>query len=391
MAEVAGSQAPEPAGDRDCRYAGVQPEDLDFDEPGERLGRQVDLEIPEAARIGEIVIDRREVFSPDREDEHWLPRWGNRLHVLTRENALRAQLFFEPGDAYRESELEESERVLRGQDYLLDAWVQPFRVCGERVDVAVVTRDLWTLRPDFGFTRTGGENRTSIGFTDENFLGTGKRIAVKRQTGPERDRTLIDYADPNILGSRWRGAARIADNSDGDEQWLDIERPFYRFGTRWAAGFDARRDDRVDEFFERGDEVSAFRHELTTTGAFGGLSLGVRDRIDRRLLFGYRHVERDFSVEPGELPPPTPFPDDRTLSYPWIGFALIENRFVETVNLDRIQRIEDVRDGIEFETRLGWSDSALGGDADRLVVATRLRDALFAESGRYLEYRIEQD
>lgn len=379
-----------PAAD-DCRYAEIQPSDVDFDDPRQRLGERVALDIPPGARIGEVRFDRREIFDlsdPDTDGSFY--EWGNRLHVLTREGAIRAQLLFETGDAFSAEDLEETERALRGQPYLLDAWVQPYRVCGKRVDVVVVTRDLWTLRPDIGFSRGGGENKTSLGITDENFLGTGKQIEVNRETGPERDRTFVQYADPNILGSRWMGTALIADNSDGEEQALRIERPFYEFGATWAAGFDARRDDRIEEFFFRGDEVSEFRQETTTFGAFGGLSLGIDNETDTRLVFGYRYTDEAFGLSGVELPPPDPFPTDRTLSYPFIGLQVVENRFVETMNLDRIQRIEDVRDGIQFDARVGWSDTAYGADQDRLVLETEFRNAVVRYPGHLIDYALIQ-
>lgn len=392
LSPVLGREASEGqvAGAGDCQYADIQPSDVDLDEPQKHLGEWVSLDIPADAKFGSVMIDSRQIFDLSETGEGWFYRWGNRLHMLTRDGAIEAQLLFEEGEVYDADVLEETERALRAKGYLLDAWVQPYRVCGNRVDVAVVTRDLWTLQPEIDYSRSGGETTSAFGITDNNFLGLGKEVELTRETGPDRDSTFVQYIDPNILGSHWQGRLRFADNSDGDEQVIEAERPFYRFGTKWAYGFDLRRFDRVEDLFFRGDEVNSFRQEGGSFEAFGGVSLGVEDKTDKRVLFGYRYEDQEFAVAPDDLPPPDPFPTDRTLSYPWIGFEVIDNSFVETMNLTRIQRIEDVRDGIQFQTRLGFSSEGLGGDQDRLVLENRFSNAVVAYAGHLLDYRLSQ-
>lgn len=380
------SDSAEPA----CRSVNVQPEDVDFDQPQAQIQKRLEYSVPEDARIGEIRVQRRDIFDEnDPEESGWFYSTGNAFHVVTRESAIRAQLLFEPGEPFDASRLAETERALRGRNYLLDAWVQPWRICGNRVDVVVVTRDLWTLRPDIGFARAGGESQTSFGITDGNFLGYGKRVKVKQTSGPERSSELFDYFDPNVLGSRWRGSFRLVNSSDGQTRAFDIGRPFFKFGTEWATRFSAREELRVDKHFFQGEEISEFQRDLEEYEASGGLSLGIRDRTDYRVLFGFRHRRDVFETVPGE-PAPDPFPSDRTLSYPWIGLEVFENRFVETVNLTRIQRIEDVQDGIRFDTRIGWSDIAYGGSADRLVFENRLSDTAVATQGHFVDYELEQ-
>lgn len=376
--------------DEECVYADIQATDVDLDEPQERLGERATLPIPPDAVFGEVVIDRREIFDLSETGDAWIYTWGNRFHVLTKTAPLEAQLLFHTGEPYSREDLEETERALRGQDYLLDAWVQPYRVCGNRVDVVVVTRDLWTLRPELGYSRSGGETKTILGITDDNFLGLGKQIQLTRETGPERDTTFVQYDDPNVLGSRWQAGILFADSSDGEEQAVRAVRPFYEFGATWSYGFDLRHDDRIEDLYFRGDEVNSFRQKQDSLAAFGGFSLGIEDQTDTRVLFGYRYLEHDFLPAPEEFPPPDPFPADRTLSYPWIGIEVLENRFVETMNLTRIQRIEDVRAGIEFQARLGYSGTGFGSDRDRIVLESRFRNAVVAYAGHLVDYELSQ-
>lgn len=377
-------------GDDECVYASPQPAEVDFDDPRTRLQRQADLDVPTGAVIGEIEIHRRRIFDQrEVERDGWFRRWTNRYHILTREDAVAAQVLFESGEPYDPAVLEETERVLRGRGYLLDAWVAPYRVCGERVDVVVVTQDVWTLRPEIDYSRTGGETSAALGVSDSNFLGHGKSLGFKYRTGPERDERLLEYSDPNVRGSRWVADLRVADNSDGYEFFGRTERPFYRFGAQWSTGLEAQTLRREDQFHFRGDVVNAFRRDADSFGMFGAYSLGVHDDTDRRVLFGYRY--RDDAFAPiNEHPPPDPFPRDRTLSYPWIGFEYVENRFLRTMNFTRLHRIEDIREGMRFQARLGWSDEGLGASEDRLVLETFLRDAPIATRDHFLEYELRQ-
>ena len=118
----------------------------------------------------------------------------------------------------------------------------------------------------------------------------------------------------------------------------------------------------------------------------GGVSDGAHEGHTWRWLAGYAYEEHKFSPVPGSVPP-NPFPPDRTLGYPWVGFASIEDRFDKTVNVDRIYRTEDVDLGRQYAMRLGWSDSAFGGDSqNRIVFVGDYRDGLRSGDKRLLFY-----
>ena len=374
-----------------CRYASLQPEHVDFDQPREQLQYRPDLLIPPDARIREIRIHRQPIFNTDDPDQdNWLYRGINAINIQTREAALASQLVFGEGERYSALRLDESERALRDRPYLTGAWVRPYRVCGDEVDVAVVTRDTWTFFPSVGISRSGGETSTRLSLTDENFLGSGKEVSVSRSSDADRTETSFDYHDPNLFGSRWQADLGYAERSDGRGRHFGLERPFYRKGARWSFALDAERDEREESRFFGGDEVSDFRRELTQYGFHYGHSLGDTSRADRRLLVGYRYRE-DVFREVVDEPAPEPFPQDRTRSYPWLEFQWQEQSFHETVNLTQIQRVEDVRDGIDFRSRIGYSSPGLGGSDDRLVLEHHFSDGLVSSDTTFADYRLTQE
>jgi len=179
-----------------CRESQVQPGDIDLDQPRDQLARQSDLIIPPGATVGKVQVHDRPIFDTDKPgQDNALYRLMNWLNVPTWDSALVSQLVFSEGDSFDPEDLAESERILRSRQYLTAAWISPVRVCGDEVDVAVLTRDTWTLFPSLGVSRSGGENTATVGFQIPIFSaparacpspGRGMRIAA-----PPASRSMI--------------------------------------------------------------------------------------------------------------------------------------------------------------------------------------------------------
>ena len=71
-------------------------------------------------------------------------------------------MLFKTGEPYVQRVVDETERILRANDYLYDAYVRPISYDGKTVNLEVRTRDTWTLNPGLNFSRQGGENSGSI-------------------------------------------------------------------------------------------------------------------------------------------------------------------------------------------------------------------------------------
>ncbi|MEM7480004.1 MAG: hypothetical protein AAF481_02425 [Acidobacteriota bacterium] len=324
------------------------------------------LEASEAV-IGEIVVRTGNVFDTDDPAESKvLFRFANRVHRTTRPAVIEDLLLFRSGDLYSRRILDETERLLRSKRYLYDAQIRPIHYGGNRVDLEVVTRDVWTLTAGLGFSRSGGENSTRFEVQESNFLGTGREIIVERTEDVDRTRELVAFADRSLGGTHAQLELWLANMSDGSLQRLELERPFVSLDARWGSGLFVRVEDRVDPFYLAGREVDRFRHQRTYAEFYWGRSKGLRNGWTRRLLTGYTYDERQFGNRRVES-----FsrfqPRDRTLSYPWLGFEVIEDRFLETNDLDQLQRTEDFFIGRRFHGKLGYSPEALGGDQERWV------------------------
>jgi hypothetical protein len=326
--------------------------------------------------IGEIVIVVGDVFDPSiPEENNRLFRAANKLHIATRESVVRSQLLFESGEVYSRRILDESERNLRAAPYFYDASIRAIRVRDGVVDVEVRTRDVWTLTVSAGFGRKGGENSTRFGIEERNLLGFGKQMTVRRTSNVDRTSILYRYTDPNILGSRARMELGVSDNSDGRSQLYTVERPFYALDTRWSLRASGLSDDRIVNLYSLGEVTDTFRQERKLFTGSHGRSRGLVNGRARRWFVGYTYDDNVFGLAPGE-PPPAMLPENRTLSYPWVGFESVEDEFIELHDYDKLARTEDLNLGTEVRFQIGATTSAFGGDRDQAIFGASVQKGI---------------
>lgn len=347
---------------------------LVVDRPGtavapEGLPTLVELQA-RGATIGAVEVHVQNIFDlSDPRENRFLYRAANHLHYRTREATVREQLLFASGEPVNAQRLEETERILRGRQYLNDAWVVPVRydAATNVVDVAVTVRDVWTLNPGFSFGRSGGANRTRFEIEEQNLLGTGVKISLGRAKNVDRTSTLFQLADSNLFGSWWQLGLQYEDNSDGRVHSADLQRPFYSLDTRRAFGVSAYDGMSIRSRYDRGVVVDQFEEARRDYGAYVGLSRGLVDGWTQRWYVGVRHERREFTRLAVPTLQPAVLPEDRELAYPWIGWQVVEDRYRKDENLDLIGRTEDVFLGRSAYVEIGWADHAFGGDRSALL------------------------
>lgn len=358
------------------RIAGFALAILGFVETAQAQEPAVLLPIPTSAEleergavIGTILFANQDIFDEgDPRENNAIYRLANDLHIKTRESTLRAQLLFKSGDRYSWRVIRETERNLRQLEFLFDASIRIVRWDGKRVDVEVVTRDVWSLQPGISYSRKGGGESSSFEIEEENLLGYGKNLTLARTKNEERTSLLVQWQDPNVWGSRWRDQLSYASNDDGHLREVVFDRPFFSLDTRWSAGTSGKDERLVDPRYDLGEVVDEFRHDIAFAELRGGWSKGLIDGWTRRLLAGFRYDRHEFAPDPGGLPP-IALPPDHTESYPWAGLQWIEDEYEETENLNQIGRTEDLYYGTSYRLELGWSAESLGATNDAAIFA----------------------
>src|SRR5882762_1366808 len=325
------------------------------------------------AVIGDIDIDIRNIFDQgDAREANGLFRLANHLHIRTKRATIKAQLLFVSGDRYLARKLAETERALRLQTYIYDARVVPVRYAGGKVDVKVITKDVWTLSPGLSFGRAGGTNSTNFDLQDSNFLGWGKTLEVSHGSTVDRTSDTMEWSDPNVLGSRWTSDLIYADSSDGMQRTLKVARPFYSLDAPWSAKITAVKFDRTISRYNLGDIVDQFNDNETSYELSGGVSGGLIDGWTRRLTFGMRYDRSIFLPTPVTSMPARQLPPDRTLSYPFVGFDFLQDKYRKVGDENQIGRTEDLYFGTEVTGEVGLSNSAFGADRNAIMLAAHL-------------------
>src|SRR5258708_34720580 len=225
------------------------------------------------AVIGKIDIDPRNIFDEsDERERNGLFLLANRLHIRTKRSTIKAQLLFASGDKYAARKLAETERVLRLLKYIYDARVVPVRYADGKVDVKVITKDVWTLSPGVSFGRAGGSNSTNFNLQDSNFLGWGKSLQVSRNRSVDRTRQPVSWADPNVFGSRWTAAGAYVGSSDGTERVVQVAQPFYSLDAPWSTKITAVSFDRTISRYSLGNVIDKFNDNEASYELSGGIS-----------------------------------------------------------------------------------------------------------------------
>ena len=346
--------------------AAAQSSDAGTDSATPEIPSPAELEAA-GATIGRIIIDKQNVFDTSKPGENKsIFRLANRWHILTRDSVIQQQLLFRTGDPYSKRLLEESERLLRANNYLYDTIITPIRYADGVVDIHVWTRDLWTLMPGFSVSRSGGENRSRVELSEQNLLGMGVKIRATYVDNVDRNTTSFEYYDKN-LGDSWTSALfKISDSSDGGTTQLNVTRPFYALDTRWSAGGSLYVDEREVTFYDLGNEAAEYKSDIESHSAFWGWSAGLKDGWTKRWTTGVVYDDRDFSAVPaGQLP--ALVPADRLLVYPFLGFEILQDQFQTTSNKDQIERTEDFYLGTRLAASLGWASESFGSDRDAFV------------------------
>ena len=326
------------------------------------------------AVIGKIDIDIRNIFDEsDAREANGLFRLANHLHIRTKRSTIKAQLLFASGEKYEARKLAETERVLRLLNYIYDARVVPVRYADGKVDIKVITKDVWTLSPGISFGRAGGSNSTSFNLQDTNFLGWGKTLQVSRNSSVDRTSNTVSWSDPNVFGSRWTAAGAYVGSSDGTERVVQVAQPFYSpSDAPRSAKITAVSFDRTVSRYNLGKVVDKFNDNEASYELSGGISNGLIDGWTKRLTFGMRYDRNLFLPTPATLVPAKQLPPDRTLSYPFVGFDILQDKYKKIGDENQIGRTEDLYFGTEVSGEAGLSNSAFGADRNAIMLAAHL-------------------
>ena len=339
------------------------------------------------AAIGEIRIERVNVFDPTVPGEDWWPfHIANKIHFPTRETVIRRELLFAPGEIWDPLKVIESERNLRLNGSFRRVEVISVKRTDGRVDAIVRSQDSWTTNPRFSAGTEGGESFFGLGLEEGNILGYGKSVAFDYGRTGNKTASALSYGDPRFMGTRMALAGDYSRGSTGDSGSASLTRPFYSLDAYAASAAAWSRTVAEKIVYRDAAEYSRFRLRRRIAEA----SLGRRLAPDRIFV---QRVEAGWYADRAQYEPltetaPGSLPPDRELSGPTLGYSWVQPNYIKENYIDRMERVEDFNLGNELSVRAGWMGGLTGSDRDRLIFNASNQQGVRFAPGRFAIGRI---
>lgn len=178
---------------------------------------------------------------------NWSLRTGNRLHLKTKEFAIKNLLLFKKNSPYNSFSIKESERIIRSQRFVNRVTISEELISNssDSVDVYIRVLDSWSTVPKFEVSNS----RFSVGLNENNFFGSGQQFDYRftnRFTDGKNANNLA-YTIPNIKNTFIKTKLKYQTDLDNNyTKSIDIERPFYSSLTKWAGGIFLEQQFRKD-------------------------------------------------------------------------------------------------------------------------------------------------
>jgi hypothetical protein len=198
----------------------------------------------------------------------------NKIHIESRAYVIRRRLLFRVGDTVNAARLRETEKNLRSEEFLADAYIE---VKTEKSDsgqtravIKVTTFDQWTLAVSPNGYITGGQLVWWLGLVESNILGHGQRLAFFISHGLERNSQYLDYANTYFTPLRLSLAGNMTWASDGYSYSMSMGKPLRSREQKW--GFNVSTSgSRLNEYqylsgnvLEAGDAKGLIPDSLTS-------------------------------------------------------------------------------------------------------------------------------
>jgi hypothetical protein len=381
------------------------------------LGLEVDPS-PWGKVIGRIRIYNEDVFA----ERNWL-RFFNHFHVTTRDATIRSELTIGEGHVWDEELIAESARRLKDPLYTGVVALLPTKSPEPgKVDLLVVTRDIWSLRLNTKYDiQQGSLTALQVSLSENNFLGRRKTVALGVTVDQGSLTTGPLYIDKNFLGQhldfRFRidriftrqsldvigedpvGSSMFVRRPSGDPGGLEDDGKFHAEGSqatvaltktlwslasKWGGGvsFNARNAINrtylgtglraVDDPSTPENDMLPREYRMRVWSVRGSVTRQWGRRYKHQLELGHSVSSQSPSLLPNFTTDPqlrayfirTVFPRDELISSPFLEYSFFRADFHTVRNVDSFDLAEDLRLGPNASIGVQQSLELLGSDVN---------------------------
>ncbi|MBD3169559.1 MAG: hypothetical protein GF307_08755 [candidate division Zixibacteria bacterium] len=311
--------------------------------------------VAESAVIDEVKIIRKDVFDSElKEHNYFFYKWGNALHIRTRDWVIRDQLLYETGDDVDTLKILETERNLRSLDFIGDVETElEYNGDSSEVDVILTTNDQWSTILGLTSEASGGDYTYGGVLEEVNLLGWGKNLQAEYYSGNDRRGHYLSYYDYNFFRSRFR--ANLLWENDGfvRNTSYSLSKPFYSLVDKYSYGFSGFDSRGKIRYYYSGSELFRYESERRSYKLYLTRSYGKNFKRNFSVIAYYS--EEEYSADPRFSRYSSLIPVDETEGRLSVGAHVGLYKYKTTRLLDNFGNVEDLT--------LGWWISAEVGRA----------------------------
>ncbi len=323
-------------------------------------------------KINAIAVEPGNVFDPSIPSESWwLFRGANALHTTTRAGVIKRELLFKEGDPFNADLMTESERNLRRLDFLRHVEISVSTLAGGPKNVAVKTRDAWTLEPQADFSRVGGKNSWKIGVVDRNFAGQGKSLSAFYHNGITQNTNAVFYRDKQFLNTHLDFSAGVDVQDNSRQYGVSLKRPFYATITPYSAGGSANVKEENLPLYSGGVEIGRFKKIHREAALSYGRSISPSVATTRQTTLTLRRAREDF--EPIDASPANILPAGNDTGIIEINGGWQKIEFIKERHIQKFDRDEDYNLGPGVSLALGIGPKWLGTSSSQILPSASAR------------------
>jgi hypothetical protein len=314
--------------------------------------------------IRKIIIETLDPFGQSITDETRKPRseferFGNAIHLKTKEFTIRNLLLFKKNSVCDSVLLQESERLIRSQRYVRQVMVTPIflETTSDSIDVKVRVLDTWSLIPNGSLSA----NQSSIKLTERNLLGLGHQISgnLDNRFSTNERSVFGRYTINNIKNTFIKLDLEYANEFNNDsKRSVNLARPFFSVFARNAGGiyFENRL---VSEFFRVADTLVPapvkFEFQEYWYGRAFRLSKKIaKDNLFTNLITAVSYNKRAFSRTPEPTLDQSAFFATENNIIGYVGIS--KQRFYQDRYIFNYDIIEDIPYGYNIALIFGHQD-----------------------------------
>ncbi|EGV44496.2 hypothetical protein BZARG_2708 [Bizionia argentinensis JUB59] len=279
----------------------------------------------------------------------WLERTGNKLHLKSKDFAIKNVLIFNKNKPLDGLLLKESKRLLRDQGFIRDVEIRAEQVEGspDSVDVYVTTLDSWSLVPRGAISKS----KMKLKLNEHNFLGFGHQLKLRFDNRFDDGKWAHEflYAMPNFKNTYISTAVGYSNNLDeAKSKFIDIERTFFSPYTKWAAGVYLDEQFTYKDLPDANMEFMRQDFKYQSQDVWAGYSFHLfKGKSERERTANIISAVRFLNIDYKEKP---------TIEFDSIQFFSNETFYLSSIGISSRRFVEDnyiFRDGITESVPVG--------------------------------------